>query len=157
MIFFSYSAANFLIPLENIYFREIKWQDLAGTQHAYALRTFYSMQQLFRQIAILLLDLRKKLEYCTIASQIFPPRFFCKNSVKLTFLLKKEFTVWKSTLKRYHAQKFSVKPHTKIMLNLLLQMHDVLPLGGIFGSFALNIFWSLVSMLEFIVNNFYLN
>ena len=38
-------------------------------------------------------DLTKKLEYCTIASQIFPPRFFCKNSVKLTFLLKKSYTV----------------------------------------------------------------
>ena len=49
-------------------------------------------------------------------------------------------TVWKSTLKCYHAKKFSVKPQNKFLLIPLLQMHDFLPLGGTFGSNRLNQF-----------------
>ena len=63
--------------------------------------------------------------------------------------------MWKSTLKRYHAQKFSVKSHNKNMLNLLLQMHDFLPLGGIFGSIGINEYGRLVHMLEFILKNIF--
>ena len=47
-------------------------------------------------------------------------------------------TVWKSILKRYHAEKISVKPKHKIMLILLLQMHTFLPFGGKSGSNGLN-------------------
>ena len=43
-------------------------------------------------------------------------------------------TVWKSTRKRYHAEIFSVKPHNKMLLILLLQMDGFLYLGGISGS-----------------------
>ena len=63
--------------------------------------------------------------------------------------------MWKSTLKRYHAQKFSVKPHIKNVLNLLLQMHDFLLLGGFFGSNGLNRYGRLVHMLEFIIKNIF--
>ena len=145
MIFFSYSAANFLIPLENIYFREIKWQDLAGTQHAYALRTFYSMQQLFRQIAILLLDLRKKLEYCTIASQIFPPRFFCKNSVKLTFLLKKSYTV-----NQFDEKIFAVGENFRKYQTVWLLSHLVLQISV--NIFRFTFLWN--SRVDLSQNNF---
>ena len=145
MIFFSYSAANFLIPLENIYFREIKWQDLAGTQHAYALRTFYSMQQLFRQIAILLLDLTKKLEYCTIASQIFPPRFFCKNSVKLTFLLKKSYTV-----NQFDEKIFAVGENFRKYQTVWLLSHLVLQISV--NIFRFTFLWN--SRVDLSQNNF---
>ena len=64
-------------------------------------------------------------------------------------------TVWKSTLKRYHAKKISVKPHNKNMLNTLLQMHDFLLLGSIFGSNRLNEFWRLVHMLELLEEHFF--
>ena len=66
-------------------------------------------------------------------------------------------TVSKSTLKRYHAKKNSVKPHNKNLQNLTLQMDDFLPLGGIFGLFRLNEFWRLASILDFIVKNIFLN
>ena len=49
-------------------------------------------------------------------------------------------TVWKGTVKRYHAEKFSVKPHNKNLLILPLQMHDFLTLGSNFGSSGLNKF-----------------
>ena len=52
----------------------------------------------------------------------------------------KKFTVWKSTLKRYHAEKFSVKPHNKNLLILPLQMHDFLTLMRNFGSSGINKF-----------------
>ena len=44
-------------------------------------------------------------------------------------------TVWKSILKRYHAEKFSVKPQTKSLQNLILQMHDFLSLGAFLDYF----------------------
>ena len=40
-------------------------------------------------------------------------------------------TVWKSTLKLYHAEKFSVKMHGKILLIPILQMDEFLYLGDI--------------------------
>ena len=49
---------------------------------------------------------------CKIFRQINPPFFDHVNC-----------TVWKSTLKNDHAEKFSVKLHTKNLLILLLQMH----------------------------------
>ena len=39
--------------------------------------------------------------------------------------------MWKSTIKRYHARKFSVNPHNKNILNLLLQIHDFLLFGDV--------------------------
>ena len=72
----------------------------------------------------------------------------------LTPLSRKSNTVWKSTQKRYHAQKFSVKPHNKNMLILLLQMHDFLLFVGIFWSSGLIEFSRLVYMLEFLVKTF---
>ena len=41
------------------------------------------------------------------------------------------YTVWKSTLKLYHAEKFSVKMHGKILLIPILQMDEFLYLGDI--------------------------
>ena len=72
-------------------------------------------------------------------------------------IIQLQCTVWKSTLKCYHAKKISVKPHNKNMLNTLLQMHDFLLLGSIFGSNRLNEFWRLVHMLELLVKNIFLN
>ena len=78
-----------------------------------------------------------------------------KNYVKSTYVFtSKVHTVWKSTQKRYHAQKFSVKPHNKNMLILLLQMHDFLLFVGIFWSSGLIEFSRLVYMLEFLVKTF---
>ena len=70
-------------------------------------------------------------------------------------IFRENVTVWKSTIKRYHARKFSVNPHNKNILNLLLQIHDFLLFGDVFGSSGLNEFWRLVHMLEFIVKNIF--
>ena len=45
---------------------------------------------------------------------------------------------WKSTVKRDHVQKFSVKMHTWILPNLLLEIHGFLSFRGIFRLFWLN-------------------
>ena len=78
--------------------------------------------------------------------------FLAKNFVKVMSLLN---TVWKNTLKRYHAEKISVKPHNKNLWNLILQMDDFLSLWGISGWFTLNEFLRLLSMFSFILKNFF--
>ena len=86
-------------------------------------------------------------------------RNFCQKRVRVNFrnfhTVSSQHTVWKSTIKRYHARKFSVNPHNKNILNLLLQIHDFLLFGDVFGSSGLNEFWRLVHMLEFIVKNIF--
>ena len=47
-------------------------------------------------------------------------------------------TVWKIKVKRDHIQKFSVKMHTSILPNLLLEMHGFLSFWGTFRLFGLN-------------------
>ena len=46
--------------------------------------------------------------------------------------------MWKSTVKRYHAEKNSVKRHNKILQNLILQMDDFLSLGAFLGHFMIS-------------------
>ena len=60
-------------------------------------------------------------------------------------------TVWKSILKCYHAEKFSVKLHNKNLQILILHMDDFLPLGVKTGLCGINEFWRVVTKLEFIV------
>ena len=67
------------------------------------------------------------------------------------------FTVWKNTQNRYHAEKFSVKPHNINMSNLLLQILNFLPLGSNTGQCRLNIFQRLEHILQFRVKNISLN
>ena len=63
-----------------------------------------------------------------------------------------EGTVWKSTIKRYHAEIFSVKSNSENLLNLLLQMHEFLSLGDVSGSRALNTFCSPIYLLELLLS-----
>ena len=55
--------------------------------------------------------------------------------------------MWKSTPKRYHAEKFSVKLHGIILLILILQMDEFLYLEGILG------FGGLKSFCKVGINN----
>ena len=97
---------------------------------------------------------------------------FWQKFVKLTVLFKKllstylidftnlffsESTVWKSTPKRYHSKKISVKSHNKNLWKSTLQMHDFLVLRGISGLFTLNEFWRIGFILDFIEKNIFLD
>ena len=61
--------------------------------------------------------------------------------------------MWKSTLKHYHAEKNFRQTTRRKSRNLNLQMDEFLPLGGISGLFALNIFWGLPFILDLKVKN----
>jgi len=74
--------------------------------------------------------------------------FFRQINWQLFSDLRTSYTVWKSTQKHYHAEKFSVKTHNKNLLILHWQMHVFLSLGSNYGSNGLNRFWTLVHMLE---------
>ena len=99
-------------------------------------------------------DGRKWVELLTRILPTWRTILYAKAEVYSLTLEPSSSTVWKSTQKRYHAQKFSVKPHNKNMLILLLQMHDFLLFVGIFWSSGLIEFSRLVYMLEFLVKTF---
>ena len=64
-------------------------------------------------------------------------------------------TVWKNTQKRDHAKKISVKSHSKNLPIQLLQMHDFIFLGDIFGLNEVNEIERAVFKLVFIVKNIF--
>ena len=67
---------------------------------------------------------------------------FAKKFREINFCILLRYYVHsvESTLKRYHAEIFSVKSHIKNLLNQLLQMHVFLPLGNISRPSVLNKF-----------------
>ena len=78
-----------------------------------------------------------------------------KKFRQINYLVISLVTVWKSTRKRYHDEKNSVKTHKKIMRNLILQKDDFLPFRSISGYFTLNKFWRLPSFLTLILKSFF--
>ena len=65
-------------------------------------------------------------------------------------------TVWKSNVKRDHPQKFSVKLHTWILPNLLLEMHGFLSLWDTFRLCWLNEICRVGFLLTFTLMKFFL-